>query len=73
MSVWPWPFLTWIISNCSMIHTDIILGDLILVEIAQRLRRSLRQDDLLARIGGDEFLLLLEGVPVHGAKEAVAP
>lgn len=47
-------------------------GDLILVEIAQRLKRSLRQEDLLARIGGDEFLLLLEGMPAQGAKEAVA-
>ncbi|AQZ94614.1 putative bifunctional diguanylate cyclase/phosphodiesterase [Halopseudomonas phragmitis] len=35
------------------------LGDLLLAVIANRLRRSMRQDDLIARIGGDEFVALL--------------
>ena len=34
-------------------------GDLILVEIAQRLDDAVRQDDLVARMGGDEFVVLL--------------
>ena len=34
-------------------------GDVVLIEIARRLRRSLRAGDFLARIHGDEFVLLL--------------
>lgn len=35
------------------------VGDALLQALAQRLRRQLRGDDLLARVGGDEFALLL--------------
>ena len=35
------------------------VGDLLLVEIGQRLKHVLRGDDTLARLGGDEFVLLL--------------
>jgi diguanylate cyclase (GGDEF)-like protein/PAS domain S-box-containing protein len=35
------------------------VGDALLQALAQRLRRLLRGDDLLARMGGDEFALLL--------------
>ena len=34
-------------------------GDAVLVEVARRLQASLRQGDLLARIGGEEFLAAL--------------
>jgi diguanylate cyclase (GGDEF)-like protein/PAS domain S-box-containing protein len=34
-------------------------GDAVLVEVARRLRRSLRADDTLARMHGDEFVALL--------------
>jgi two-component system, cell cycle response regulator len=34
-------------------------GDQVLIEVAQRLIRNLRGDDLLARIGGEEFLIAL--------------
>lgn len=37
-------------------------GDLLLVEVANRLTRELRAEDLLARLGGDEFVLLLDQV-----------
>ena len=44
-------------------------GDLILMEISQRLKQSIRAGDLLARIGGDEFLLLMEGRILPGCKK----
>ncbi|WP_411871294.1 EAL domain-containing protein [Vulcanococcus limneticus] len=34
-------------------------GDRLLVETAQRLRRTLRSSDVIARVGGDEFLIVL--------------
>jgi diguanylate cyclase (GGDEF)-like protein len=35
-------------------------GDLLLVEIGNRLRQTLRSSDVVARLGGDEFVVLLE-------------
>lgn len=37
-------------------------GDNVLVQVAHRLKQSLRTTDTIARIGGDEFVILLESV-----------
>ncbi len=36
-------------------------GDLILIEVAARLRAALREVDTVARLGGDEFVLVISG------------
>jgi len=42
-------------------------GDKVLVEVAKELKKSLRQTDVLARIGGEEFSILLPETSIEDA------
>ncbi|MCW8884027.1 MAG: EAL domain-containing protein [Motiliproteus sp.] len=46
------------------------VGDVLLVQAAQRLRRSVREVDTVARQGGDEFLVIMGGL---NSREDVMP
>jgi diguanylate cyclase (GGDEF)-like protein len=45
-------------------------GDMLLVQVGQRLRQELRQGDVVARLGGDEFVIMAPDMP--GEAEAMA-
>jgi len=38
------------------------IGDQVLIEVAQRMQARVRKEDSLARVGGDEFVLVLESL-----------
>ncbi len=44
-------------------------GDALLIEVAHRLQACIRQNDLVSRFGGDEFVTLVQDV--HGSQDAV--
>ena len=48
------------------------VGDMLLQTVAQRITATLRGADLVARFGGDEFVLLLAGDPKFDAVQEVA-
>lgn len=47
-------------------------GDLVLVEVAKRLKGLVRGSDFVARLGGDEFLIILTGTTERTSIEGVA-
>jgi diguanylate cyclase (GGDEF)-like protein len=47
-------------------------GDEVLRQVAKRFANTLRESDTLARIGGDEFVLLLSDLEDDNAEEAVS-
>lgn len=45
-------------------------GDAVLIEVANRLRACIRNTDMAARIGGEEFLVVMPGTPQFQAQRA---
>ena len=41
------------------------IGDLFLIEVANRLKHCLRSDDMVARLGGDEFCVLMPNITTN--------
>ncbi len=41
-------------------------GDEVLVEVSNRLEKIIREDDIIGRFGGDEFVIVSQGVPAIG-------
>jgi diguanylate cyclase (GGDEF)-like protein/PAS domain S-box-containing protein len=54
--------------NDTLGHT---IGDSLLVAISRRLRNSVREDDTVARMGGDEFIFILRGL--RSSEDALKP
>lgn len=50
-------------------HFGHLAGDTVLQVVARRIKLAIRSNDFAARIGGDEFLVVLQGV--HSLKNAV--
>lgn len=47
-------------------------GDLLLTETAQRLKTCIRSEDTVARMGGDEFIIILNALSDHETAESAA-
>lgn len=48
------------------------IGDELLKMVARRLKNSMRENDLVARIGGDEFIILIESLGKYQEMDTIA-
>lgn len=48
------------------------VGDALLIEVSNRLRKNVRDSDLVSRLGGDEFTVLLENIPDVERAQSIA-
>jgi diguanylate cyclase (GGDEF)-like protein/PAS domain S-box-containing protein len=48
------------------------VGDKLLIAVAGRIGRAIREEDTLARFGGDEFVVIVEGLRSRDSAEGVA-
>jgi len=44
------------------------IGDEVLIRVTQKLQQTLRNDDVICRLGGDEFLVICDNTDLSGAK-----
>ena len=54
-----------------MIHKGHAAGDEILVQTAQVIKSAFRPDDIIARVGGDEFFVILPKTNLENAKQVI--
>src|SRR5580704_9231631 len=59
---WPSSISIWIVSKRSTTGTGTPPGDAVLRMVSRRVLQSIRRADVAARVGGDEFVVLLPGV-----------
>ena len=48
------------------------VGDMLLIEVARRIRECARREDIVARIGGDEFVVFVDEIPTRDHINALA-
>lgn len=48
------------------------VGDMVLVEATKRIKKCLRKSDLLARVGGDEFVFILNDICIERTKQLLS-
>jgi len=56
--------------NRSMIRYGHDAGDEVLRQLSRQLRDTVRTDDVVCRLGGDEFLIICPGTALEGALQA---